>query len=128
MALTNFIDNHLKRYFYAFGVFLANHKFWFLFAPILVCGGLSVGLLQIEYSSDPDHLLTPVNGQGRRERAVAEKFFPTNYSKFDATRSIRFGLYGYVMVTGKYQESILNPQEWEEVRQIQEKILSIQES
>jgi hypothetical protein len=126
MSITNFIDNHLKSLFRRFGVFVAGHKFWFLILPLLVSLGLSTGLLLIQYSSDPDQLLTPVNGEGRREKAIAEKYFPTNYSRFDATRSIKFGHYGYVMVTGKDGESVLNPSEWNEVRAIQEQILNIE--
>ena len=29
--------------------------------------------------SDADYLLTPTNGMGRKERALAEKYFPTNF-------------------------------------------------
>lgn len=127
MSITNFIDNHLKSVFRRFGEFVASHKFWFLIIPILVCGVLSVGLLRIQYSSDPDHLLTPDNGEGRREKAIAEKYFPTNFSRFDATRSIKFGLYGYVMVTGlNGKDTVLNPEEWAEVRAIQDQILNIE--
>jgi hypothetical protein len=61
--------------------------------------GKSLCAPQVEYSTDPDHLLTPINGEGRQERALAERFFPTNFTHFDAARSTKFGLYGYVMIT-----------------------------
>ena len=60
--------------------------------------------------SDADYLLTPVNGEGRKEKALAETFFPTNFSDFDAPRSTKFGLYGYVMVTARNDNSILQPE------------------
>ncbi len=62
----------------------------------------------MEYSTDPDHLLTPINGEGRQERALAERFFPTNFSHFDAARSTKFGLYGYVMITSKGRMRLLH--------------------
>ena len=126
MFVTYFINHVLKRIFYQVGVFVSLHKFVFLLLPILTSCLLSVGLFQIEYSSDPDHLLTPVNGEGRREKEIAEEYFPTNFSHFDATRSIKFGLYGYVMVTGLNGDSILEPEEWSEVHEIQKKILDIE--
>ena len=80
---------------------------------------LQVGFVNVEYSADPDHLLTPVNGEGRKEKATAEKYFRTNFSDFNPTRSTRYGMYGWVMVTAKQEKtSILQPQIWAEVRQI----------
>ena len=120
------IDSCLKRWFGKLGEFVGHHYAVFLTLPVLVAGLLSSGMLQVVYSSDPDHLLTPLNGQGRQERALAEKYFPTNFSNFDASRSTKFGLYGYVMVTGRDGRSILDPEVWAEVRLIQERILAME--
>ena len=119
------LDKWLKTRFAELGEFVGKHRNIFLVAPILVSLVLSSGMLQVEYSSDPDHLMTPVNGEGRAEKALAEKYFPTNFSDFDATRSTKFGLYGYVMVTGQDGRSILDPEAWTEVRIIQNKILEM---
>ena len=80
-------------------------------------------MFQVEYISDADYLLTPINGEGRREGALAEKYFPTNFSDFDAPRSTKYGLYGYVMVLAKDGRSILQPQIWSEVKQLQDLIV-----
>ena len=66
-----------------------------------MCRTILCVTVKVEYSTDPDHLLTPINGEGRQERALAERFFPTNFSDFDAGRSTKFGLYGYVMITSQ---------------------------
>ena len=120
------VDAWLKGLFGSFGRYVALHKTWFLICPVVVSILLGIGMIRVEYSSDPDHLLTPVNGEGRQEKLIAEKFFPTNYSNFDASRSIKFGYYGYVMVTGLDGKSILDPEVWTEVRTIQEEILNLE--
>jgi len=104
---------------------IGKHPLPFLLAPLIISCVLSTGMLWVEYSSDPDHLLTPINGEGRKEKAIAETFFPTNFSDFDAPRSTKFGLYGYVMVTAKNGNSILQPQIWSEVRRLQNIIVNI---
>ena len=119
------LDKWLKTWFAHLGEFVGEHRVIFLVAPIVLSAVLSTGMLRVEYSSDPDHLMTPVNGEGRTEKALAEKYFPTNFSDFDATRSTKFGLYGYVMVTGQDGRSILHPEVWTEVRSIQNRILEM---
>ena len=52
--------------------------------------------------SDAGCLLTAVIGEGRMEKAQAETFSPTNFSEF--------GPYGYVMVTVRNDNSILEPE------------------
>ena len=121
------VDAALKTWFGQLGFLVGEHRIWFLVLPVLLAACLGSGMWFVEYSSDPDHLLTPLNGQGRTERALAERYFPTNFSHFDATRSLRYGLYGYVMVTGNNgtRRSVLQPEAWAEVRTIQQRILAI---
>ena len=106
--LHNLLDNFLKC----------------LFSPLLSFV-LTTRMLKVKYLSDPDHLLTPVNGEGRKEKAIAENFFPTNFSDFDIPRSTKFGLYGYVIVTSPSGHSILQPQIWAEVKQLQDIIVNM---
>jgi len=86
---------------------------------------MSSGFLNVEYISDPDYLVTPTNAQGWKEKALAEEYFATNFSDFDVSRSTRYGMYGYVMVTAKDGKSVLEPQTWSEVRQLHDKIMEI---
>ena len=125
MSSISKVDSLLKTWFGNLGWFVGHHRNWFLVLPVLIAAVLGTGITFVEYSSDPDHLLTPLNGEGRAEKAMAEKYFPTNFSNFDATRSLRYGLYGYVMVTGNEGRSILNPDVWAEVRMIQNTILEM---
>ena len=83
-------------------------------------------MLGVEYTTDQDYLMTPTNGDGNKEKAIAESYFPTNFSDFDAPRSFNFGLYGYVMVTTRDgRSSILKPQIWDEVRKLEDLIVAI---
>ena len=83
-------------------------------------------MLGVEYTTDQDYLMTPTNGDGNKEKAIAESYFPTNFSDFDAPRSFNFGLYGYVMVTTRDgRSSILQPQIWDEVRKLEDLIVAI---
>ena len=117
------LDNHLKEIFRTLGKFVGGHPLIFLVLPLIASCLLSTGMFQVEYISDADYLLTPINGEGRREGALAEKYFPTNFSDFDAPRSTKYGLYGYVMVLAKDGRSILQPQIWSEVKQLQDLIV-----
>ena len=119
------LDNFLKSLFRQLGKKIARYPVVFLIIPLGLSSILSTGMLKVKYLSDPDHLLTPVNGEGRKEKALAEKFFPTNFSDFDFPRSTKFGLYGYVMVTSKNGHSILQPQIWAEVKQLQDIIVNM---
>ena len=108
MAVKDIIDNFLKNNFRKFGIFLANRKLYFIIFPILLCAVLSVGCVRAKYSTDIDQLFLPVDGEGWTEMAVAKEYFPTNFSHFDATRSIDFGMYGYVMVTPTKEQEKIN--------------------
>ena len=116
------VDGFLKDIFRNLGKCVGRNPVIFLIFPLIISIILCTGMLQVEYLSDAEHLLTPVNGQGRKEKAMAEKYFPTNFSDFDAQRSTKFGLYGYVMVTAMNGKSILQPSTWKEVKRLQEKI------
>ena len=118
------IDSWLKVCFRSLGRKIGRHPLMFLLVPLIISFVLSSGMLRIEYSSDSDYLLTPINGEGRKEKAIAEKFFPTNFSDFDAPRSTKFGLYGYVMVTAKNGNSILQPDTWSEIQQLKNIIVN----
>lgn len=54
-------------------------------------------------------------------------FFPF-FSDFDATRSTKFGLYGYVMVTARDGNSVLEPEVWAEVKSLQDVIVNLRVS
>ena len=123
--LHNVLDNYLKETFRNLGRLVGRYPLIFLIIPMVIFCVLATGMFQVEYLSDPDHLLTPVNGEGRKEKAIAEKYFPTNFSDFDAPRSTKFGLYGYVMVTAKSGNSILQPQIWSEVKSLQDIIVNM---
>ena len=121
-----FIDNWLKGRFRGLGQLVGKHPGPFILVPVILSVLCGSGMLGVEYNTDQDYLMTPTNGDGNKEKAIAESFFPTNFSDFDAPRSFNFGLYGYVMVTTKDgRSSILQPQIWDEVRKLEDLIVAI---
>jgi len=128
LRVHHILDTFLKDIFRSLGRFIGRHPIVFLIIPLIASCLLSTGMFQVTYISDADYLLTPTNGMGRKERALAEKYFPTNFSDFDATRSTKFGLYGYVMVTAKDGNSVLDPGVWSEVKSLQDVIVNLRVS
>jgi predicted RND superfamily exporter protein len=105
---------------------VGRHPGPFIILPLVFSFFASTGMLGVRYNTDQDYLMTPTNGDSKREKAIAETYFSTNFSDFDAPRSFEFGLFGYVMVTAKDgRSSILQPQIWGEVRRLQDAIVAI---
>lgn len=60
---------------------------------------------RIKYEKDPEYLFSPINGEGKAERAIVEKYFKVNYSsEFDASRITRAG----ESLLSTFSESIKN--------------------
>lgn len=47
---------------------------------------------QLKYQIDPEYLFSPINGEGKAERAVVEQYFKVNYThRFNVGRITRPG-------------------------------------
>lgn len=47
---------------------------------------------QLNYEIDPEYLFSPINGEGKIERAIVEQYFKVNYtSRFNVGRITRPG-------------------------------------
>lgn len=47
---------------------------------------------QLKYQIDPEYLFSPVNGEGKAERAIVESYFKVNYThRFNVGRITRPG-------------------------------------
>merc|ERR1740123_603763 len=89
LRVHHILDTFLKDIFRKLGRFIGRHPILFLIVPLIASCLLSTGMFQVSYISDADYLLTPTNGMGRKERALAEKYFPTNFSIRSTIKNVR---------------------------------------
>lgn len=86
------IDDLLNRAFFKLGHLIGRHPGYFIIVPLLLSLFFVTGYQRIKYNIDPEYLFSPVNGEGKYERAVAEEFFKVNYSsRFNVARITRPG-------------------------------------
>ncbi|XP_037031767.1 patched domain-containing protein 3 isoform X2 [Bradysia coprophila] len=94
------VDKALNKSFGRLGVFIGHHPGYFVIIPILLTMFFVTGIQQLKYQMDPEYLFSPVNGEGKAERAIVESYFKTNYThRFDASRITRPGRFGRVIIT-----------------------------
>lgn len=86
------VDDLLNKAFFQLGLCIGKRPGYFIIIPILLAMFFVTGYQRIKYNIDPEYLFSPVNGEGKIERAVAESFFPVNYSsRFNVARITRAG-------------------------------------
>ena len=67
-----FIDNWLKGRFRGLGQLVGKHPGPFILVPVILSVLCGSGMLGVEYNTDQDYLMTPTNGDGNKEKAIAE--------------------------------------------------------
>lgn len=86
------IDYILNKLFYKLGFVVGRHPGYFIIVPIFLTLFFITGYQRIKYNIDPEYLFSPINGDGKYERSVAESFFKVNYTeRFDVARITRAG-------------------------------------
>jgi hypothetical protein len=86
------VDRTLHASFYQLGLTVGRRPGYFLIVPILLTLFCITGFQRIKYEIDPEYLFSPMNGEGKTERAVVESFFKPNYtSRFNVGRITRPG-------------------------------------
>ncbi|KAF2366095.1 Protein patched/dispatched [Trinorchestia longiramus] len=106
-------DSILSRFFYKLGEAIADHTGYFILVPLFVTLVFSTGYQRMNWTDDPEFLFSPLNGRARQERAVVEKYFPTDTSHhFDASRLIRNGRYVHFLITAKGLKNIFDEEIW----------------
>ena len=87
-----FVDKLLTKSYYHLGVFIGNNPGYFIIIPVIMTLLCATGYQRIHYEIDPEYLFSPINGEGKHERAVVEEFFKPNYtSRFNVGRITRPG-------------------------------------
>ncbi|XP_074031747.1 patched domain-containing protein [Leptinotarsa decemlineata] len=116
------VDDTLNKSFYKLGLLVGKHPVIFLTVPILVTIIGLTGFQRIQNNIDPEYLFSPINGEGKVERAIVESFFKVNYSsRFSVARITRAGRFGRVIVTSKDgDKNLLRADVWRELRLLDE--------
>ncbi|XP_068897775.1 patched domain-containing protein 4 isoform X4 [Tenebrio molitor] len=112
------VDEILNKSFYKLGLLVGHHPGYFLVIPFLLTLLGITGFQRIHTNIDPEYLFSPINGEGKMERAIVENFFKVNYtSKFNVARITRAGRFGRVIVTSKDgNKNLLRTVVWKELR------------
>lgn len=86
------VDDSLNKAFYKLGLVVGKHPGYFIIVPILLtCLGMT-GYQKMHNNIDPEYLFSPLNGEGKQERAIVEEYFKVNYtSRFNVARITRAG-------------------------------------
>nr|XP_022905229.1 patched domain-containing protein 3 [Onthophagus taurus] len=116
------VDDLLNKAFFRLGLFVGKHPGYFIIVPVLVTLLCVTGFQRIKYNIDPEYLFSPINGDGKHERAVVEKLFSVNYtSQFNVARITRAGRFGRVIVTSNDgNKNMLRMEIWKELRRLDE--------
>lgn len=93
------VDALLNKSFYKLGLIIGKHPGYFIIVPLFLTLFFVTGYQRIKYNIDPEYLFSPINGDGKYERAVAETFFKVNYTdRFDVARITRAGKFYYLLL------------------------------
>ncbi|XP_047736660.1 patched domain-containing protein 3 [Hyalella azteca] len=112
-------DSLLSRLFFKLGEAIADHTGYFIMVPLFITIIFATAYQRISWTDDPEYLFSPSNGRARQERAVLDKYFPTNTSKmFDAARLIRNGRYVHFGVMAKDETNLIDEELWSELKAI----------
>nr|CAH7721482.1 unnamed protein product [Callosobruchus chinensis] len=118
------VDDLLNKSFYKLGLVVGKHPGYFLVVPVLLTLLGMTGYQQMKNNIDPEYLFSPINGDGKFERAIVENYFKVNYSsRFSVSRITRAGRFGRVILTSKDgDKNMLRTAVWDEVRLLDEYI------
>lgn len=82
----------LNKSFYRLGLLVGRHPGYFLVIPVMFTMFFVTGFQRIKTNIDPEYLFSPINGDGKYERAVVEELFKMNYTThFNVARITRAG-------------------------------------
>ncbi|VEN51717.1 unnamed protein product, partial [Callosobruchus maculatus] len=118
------VDDLLNKSFYKLGLVVGKYPGYFLVVPVLLTLLGMTGYQQMKNNIDPEYLFSPINGEGKFERAIVENYFKVNYSsRFSVSRITRAGRFGRVILTSKDgDKNMLRTAVWDEVRLLDEYI------
>ncbi|XP_033628394.1 patched domain-containing protein 3-like isoform X1 [Asterias rubens] len=117
------IERAMRLAFFNYGGFIARHPYPFLICPLLLTAILGPGLIFLTEEQDVEDLYTPVNGQGKTDRATVEELFAQNGDS-DPLLS-RITRYGNALLRMEDGGNILEESAIQEVLNLHEIIMDI---
>ena len=114
------LERPLNRLFYRYGLFIADHPYWFLVVPLLVTAGLAPGFLFYNLSGDVEELYVPTNAPSLSDRNVTWRLFlEYPHTDYDPLRSTVPSAHGLVLVTSSTDGgNVLSPSNRVAVRRL----------
>lgn len=86
------VDELLNKSFFKLGLLVGQHPGYFLVVPVFLTLLGMTGFQRMHTNIDPEYLFSPLNGEGKQERAIVEGYFKVNYnSRFNVARITRAG-------------------------------------
>ena len=118
------VDEMLRKLFRKLGRTIGLNPGYFIIIPILVSALCASGFQRIVFEADPEYLFSPVDGQGKHERAILENHFPMNYTAFDPGRISRHGRFGRLLFQAKDNGTLLRVKHWSQISRINEIVMN----
>ena len=105
-ALYEDVENFFGDIFARYALYVVRYPLQFVVAPLILCGLLGLGLLNIDYEFRVQKLLTPVDGQSVKDHKLLSALFPDSSNDgFYAHQQTSYGSFGEVIITAKASNS-----------------------
>ena len=79
--------------FRVYGEFVGRHPVWFIVLPIVIFGGLAVGMVAMDEENDPEKVYFPMNSRAMKDRQYVRDTFPdlsnVSYNAFSQSDTIK---------------------------------------
>ncbi|XP_050391852.1 patched domain-containing protein 3 [Patella vulgata] len=120
--LRNCSDNYMEKVgmlFGRYGKFVATYPFLFIITPLIVCGLLGVGLLNMSSESDIETLYVPINSPTASDRTKVNSLFPDKSDSNFYEHSLGLmNLYGDIIIKSRDNRDVLSLEVVDEIRNI----------
>lgn len=119
------VDRVLTRWFEWLGGVVGKYPGYFVLVPLFLTALAATGAQRIHYEDDPEYLFSPLTGRAKEERAIVQRYFPNNYSTFNAGRMTDLGKFIRVLVTAKDGGTLFRPEPFSEIEELNRIILAV---
>ncbi|XP_023225406.1 patched domain-containing protein 3-like [Centruroides sculpturatus] len=112
LCLTNTVSSIIGR----LGVIISRYPLYFIIAPVIFSGLLSIGLIRIQTNDDTDFLLTADRGKVFHAKQFIDKTFPINSNNFDFLRLVKRPLFPMIYIVNDRESNILRKEFLNEIQ------------
>ncbi|XP_037089285.1 patched domain-containing protein 3-like [Pollicipes pollicipes] len=119
------VDRVLTAWFKKLGHAVGRRPGYFVIVPLFLTALAGTGFQRIHYEDDPEYLFSPLTGRAKQERAIVQKYFPNNFSAFNAGRMTDLGKFVRLLVTAKDGGTLFRRDVFEEVVQLDRLVTNV---